>query len=65
MMFSGEDVTDVNPLQRLGDKLESWLRAKPYHPTSMANLTNALVAESEQIPAAGFQNLVESLHRKV
>ncbi len=29
--------------------------------TSMADLINALVAEWEQIPAARFQNLVESL----
>lgn len=30
-------------------------------PTSVANFSNALMAEWEQIPAARFQNLVEKL----
>lgn len=32
-------------------------------PTSVAELTNALVVEWEQIPAARLQHLVESLPR--
>lgn len=36
------------------------LRARPYQP-SLADLTDALVAEWQQIPAARSQNLVASL----
>ena len=32
-------------------------------PTSVPNLTNALVAEWKQVPTAMFQHLVESLPR--
>ena len=41
------------------------LRARPNRPTSVPNLTNALVAEWKQVPAAMFQHLVESLPRRV
>ena len=34
-------------------------------PTSVPDLTNALVAEWKQVPAAMFQHLVESLPRRV
>ena len=54
-----------NPSKHLWDELERPLRARPYHPTSVPDLTNALVAEWKQIPAAMFQHQVESLPRRV
>jgi hypothetical protein len=36
---------DLNPIEHLWDELEHRLRARPNHPTSVANLANALVAE--------------------
>jgi hypothetical protein len=36
----------------------------PNHPTSVADLTNALVAEWKQVPGSMFQHLVESLPRR-
>lgn len=52
---------DLNHIQHLWDELH----ARPYHRTSMSGLTNALVAEWQQIPAAMLQNLVESFSRGV
>ena len=40
-------------------------RARPNRPTSLPDLTEALVAEWKQIPTAMFQHLVESLPRRV
>lgn len=34
------------------DKLEWWLSARSYHPAPVFDLTNALVSEGEQFPAA-------------
>jgi hypothetical protein len=56
---------DLNPIERLWDELERRLRDKPNHPKSVPDLANALVGEWKQVPAAMFQHLVESLHRKV
>ena len=56
---------DLNPIEHLWDELEHRLRARPNHPTSVPDLTNALVAEWNQVPAAMFQHLVESLPRRV
>ena len=56
---------DINPIEHLWDELERRLRARPNPPTSVPDLTNALVAEWKQIPAAMFQHLVESLPRRV
>ena len=56
---------DLNPIKHLWDELERRLQAKPNHPTAAPNLTNALVAEWKQVPAAMFQHLVESLPRRV
>ena len=36
---------DLNPIDRLWDELERQLRARPNRPTSVSDLTNALVAE--------------------
>uniref|UniRef100_A0A4W5MY27 Katanin p60 (ATPase containing) subunit A 1 n=1 Tax=Hucho hucho TaxID=62062 RepID=A0A4W5MY27_9TELE len=46
----------------LWGELEHQLRARPNRPKSMPDLTNALVAEWKQVPAAMFQHLVESVH---
>jgi hypothetical protein len=43
---------DLNPIKQLWDELEHRLRARPNHPTSVPNLTDALVAEWKQVPAA-------------
>jgi len=56
---------DLNPTKHLWDELERRLRARPNRSTSVPDLTNALVAEWKQIPAAMFQHLVESLPRRV
>ena len=56
---------DLNPMEHLWDELERQLRAKPNRPTSVPDLTNALVAGWKQIPAAMFQHLVENLPRRV
>jgi hypothetical protein len=56
---------DFNPNEHLWDELEHQLRARPNRPTSVPDLTNALVAEWKQVPAAMFQYLVESLPRSV
>ena len=55
----------LNPIDHLWDELECRLRARPKRPTSVPDLTNALVAEWKQVPAAMFQHLVESLPRRV
>ena len=56
---------DLNPIEHLWDELECRLRARPNRPTSVPNLTSALVAEWKQIPTAMFQHLMESLPRIV
>ena len=57
--------SDLNPIEHLWNELERRLRARPNRPTSVPDLTNALVAEWKQIPTAMFQHLVESLPRRV
>ena len=56
---------DLNPIEHLWDELEHRLRARHNRPTSVPDLTNALVTEWKQIPAAMFQHRVESLPRRV
>ena len=56
---------DLNPIEHLWEELELRLQARPNRPTSVPDLTNALVAEWKQVPAAMFQHLVESLPRRV
>ena len=43
---------DLNPIKHLCDELEHRLRAKPNRPKSVPDLTNTLVAEWKQVPAA-------------
>ena len=45
---------DLNPIEHLWDELERRLRARPHRPASVPDLTNALVAEWKQVPAAMF-----------
>uniref|UniRef100_A0A673VX79 Tc1-like transposase DDE domain-containing protein n=1 Tax=Salmo trutta TaxID=8032 RepID=A0A673VX79_SALTR len=56
---------DLNPIEHLWDELKRRLRARSNCPTSVSDLTNALVAEWQQVPAAMFLHLVESLPRRV
>ena len=56
---------DLNPIEHLWNELERRLQARPKRPTSVPDLTKALVAEWNQVPAAMFQHLVESLPRRV
>ena len=55
---------DLIPIKHLWHELERRLRARPKRPTSVSDLTNALVAEWKS-PQAMFQHLVESLPRRV
>ena len=48
---------DLNPIKHLWDSLERRLRARAYRPTTVLDLTNVLVAEWKQVPAAMFQRL--------
>ena len=57
--------TDLNPIQHLGNELDGRLRARLSRPTSVSDLTNALLDEWATIPTDALQNLVESLHRTV
>ena len=56
---------DLNPIKHLLDELEHLLQARPNRPTSVSHLTNNLVAEWKQVPAAMFQHLEENLPRSV
>ena len=52
---------DLNPIEHLWEDFEHRLRARPNCPTSVLDLTNALVTEWKQVPAAMFQHLVQCL----
>lgn len=56
---------DLNPSKYLWDDVECQLRTRPSHLTSVPHLTNALMIEWAQIPTAIFQNLVESIPKRV
>ena len=56
---------DLNPIEALWDELERRLRTRPYRPKSATELATALQEEWIQIPTATYQNLVESLPRRV
>ena len=51
---------DLNPIEHLWDKLEWRLRARSSHPTSVPDLTNALLEEWSNIPIDTLLNLVAS-----
>ena len=61
----GVEEPNLNPIEHLWDELERRLRARPNRPTSVPDLTNVLMAEWKQVPAAMFQKLAESLPRRV
>ncbi|XP_051552839.1 GTPase IMAP family member 9-like [Myxocyprinus asiaticus] len=54
-----------NPTEHLWDELERRLRARPSRPTSVSDLTNALLEEWSKTPINTLLNLVESLPRRV
>ena len=56
---------DLNSIEHLWDELKRRLRARPNHPTSVPNLTNALVAEWKQVLAGMVQHIAESLPRRM
>ncbi len=56
---------DLNPIEHLWDELERRLRARPSRPTSVSDLTNALLEEWSKIPINTLLNLVENLPRRV
>uniref|UniRef100_A0A3Q2W3X4 Tc1-like transposase DDE domain-containing protein n=1 Tax=Haplochromis burtoni TaxID=8153 RepID=A0A3Q2W3X4_HAPBU len=56
---------DLNPIEYLWDELERRLRARPSRPTSVSDLTNALLEEWSEIPINTLLNLVESLPRRI
>ena len=56
---------DLNLIEHLWDELERRLRARPSHPTSVPDLTNALLEEWSNIPIDTLLNLVDSLPTRV
>lgn len=56
------DSPDLIPIEHLWDELEQTFPARPSHPTSVSDLTNALLNERAKIPTDKLQNLVESLY---
>ena len=56
---------DLNLIEHLLVELERKLKARPSHPTSVSDLTNALLEEWSKIPIKMLLNLVEILPRRV
>ena len=57
--------THLNSIKHLWNELERRLRARPNRPTSVPDLTNALMLNGSKSPAAIFQHLVECLPSRV
>ncbi|KAI4898858.1 hypothetical protein NFI96_004520 [Prochilodus magdalenae] len=55
----------LHPIEHLWDELERRLRARPSHPTSVSDLTSAILEEWSKIPVTTFLTLVESLPGRV
>ena len=55
----------LNPIEHLWDEFERSLQTRPSRPTSVSDLTNALLEEWSKIPINTLLNLVESLPRRV
>lgn len=53
------EVSRLNPIEHLWDKLEWRIRAKPSNPTLVFDPTNVLLEEWQKIPINTLQNLVE------
>lgn len=62
--FDEEELDWPAQIPNFWNKLQCWLKARRYHPTSVANPANALVAELEQSFVAKLRNLVVSLKRE-
>jgi len=58
-------IPDLNPIEHLWDESERRLQARPSRPTSVSDLTNALLEEWSKIPMNTLLNLVESSPRRV
>lgn len=56
---------DLNPIEHLWDELERRLRTREPRPKSTAELATFLQQEWTEIPIAVYQNLVESMPRRV
>uniref|UniRef100_A0A674MVM2 Tc1-like transposase DDE domain-containing protein n=1 Tax=Takifugu rubripes TaxID=31033 RepID=A0A674MVM2_TAKRU len=56
---------DLNPIEQIWDELERRLIARPSPPTSVCDLTNALLEEWSKIPISTLRNLVDSLPTRV
>jgi len=56
---------DLTMIEHLWDELERRLRARPSRPTSVHDLTDAILEEWSRIPMNTLLNLVESLPRRV
>ena len=56
---------DLNLIEHLWDEIERRLRARPSCPTSVPDLTNALLEEWSNIPIDTLLNLVDGLPRRV
>ena len=57
--------SDLNPMEHLYDELKGRLQSRPSHPTSVPDLTNALLEEWSNIPIDTLLNLVDSFPRIV
>ena len=55
----------LNLIEHLWDELLRRLRARPSRPTSVPDLTNALLEEWSNIPIDTLLNLVDGLPRRV
>lgn len=56
---------DLNPIGHFWEELDWRLQARPSHPTSVADLTNALWDEWAKIPTETLQKLVEYFPKRV
>ena len=56
---------DLNPIEHIWDELERRLRSQPNRPSSLPALTSTLMDIWKSIPMVTYQNLVESLPRRV
>uniref|UniRef100_A0A667WHW0 Tc1-like transposase DDE domain-containing protein n=1 Tax=Myripristis murdjan TaxID=586833 RepID=A0A667WHW0_9TELE len=55
---------DLNPIEHLWDELERRLRARPSRPTSVCDLTNALLEECN-IPTSLLETLASSMPKRI
>jgi len=63
--LTGLHSPDLSLIKHLWDELEQRLRARPSRPTSVSDLTDALLEDWSKIPINALLNLAESLPRRV